>query len=241
VNEIVQEEPLFSHDAESLGILASIGIQKGKPFKPDARMQKILSEAAIVGTTALRSINFNNRDKTVQMYPNSKTWEVGFAGGSYQFMDKDVSLNNNRARFHFYATGITPAMVNPGVGKGSQYLIGARDSDGVPFDGAKTYKMHIAPDVPMKNFWDVTLYDNQTRSLMQTDQEYPGVTSIDEGVVKNADGSYDITFSPKKPEGKANWLQTIPGKGWNILWRVYSPTQPWFDKTWQPGDVVLVK
>ena len=241
VNEIVQEELLNSHDAESLGLLASIGIQKGKPFKPDARMQKILSEAAAVGTAALRSINFNNRDKSVKMYPNSETWEVGFAGGSYKFMDKDVSLINNRARFHFYATGITPAMVNPGVGRGSQYLIGARDSDGKPFDGAKTYKMHIAPNVPMKNFWDVTLYDNQTRSLMQTDQEYPGVTSIDEGTVKNADGSFDIIFSPTKPEGKANWLQTIPGKGWNILWRVYSPTQPWFDKTWQPGDVVLVK
>ncbi len=241
VNEIVQEEPRFSHNAESLGLLAAIGIQKGKPFKPDARMQKILTEASAVGTAALRSIVFNNRDKTVQMYPNSKTWEVGFAGGSYKFMDEDVSLINNRARFHFYATGITPAMVNPGVGRGSQYLIGARDSDGKPFDGSKTYTMHVAPNVPAANFWDVTLYDNQTRSLMQTDQEYPGVSSIDEGIVKNADGSFDIIFSPEKPKGKSNWLQTIPGKGWNILWRIYSPTQPWFDKTWQPGEVVLVK
>jgi hypothetical protein len=241
VNQTVQEEPLGSHDAESLGLLASIGIQKGKPFAPDARMRKILDEAAAVGTAAMRSIVFNNRDETVQMYPDNKTWELGFAGGSYEFLDKDVSLINNRARFHFYATGITPAMVNPIVGSGSQYLMGLRDSEGNPFDGTKTYTMHIAPDVPMENFWDVTLYDNQTRSLLQTDQDYPGVTSIDKGTVANDDGSYDIVFSPEKPDGDVNWLQTIPGKGWNLLWRVYSPTQPWFDKTWQPGAVELIK
>jgi hypothetical protein len=241
VNEIVQEEPHFSHDSETIGLLASIGIEKGKPFEPDARMSKIFDDAAKIGTATMRAIVFNNRDKDVQYYPNSETWEVGFAGGNYEFLRNDASLSNNRARFHFYATGITPAMVNPGVGKGSQYLIGARDADGNPFDGAKTYTMHVAPDVPMENFWDVTLYDNQTRSLMQTDQMYPGVSSIDEAIIKNADGSYDITFSPEKPEGEANWLQTIPGKGWNILWRIYSPTQPWFDKAWQPGEVVLKK
>ena len=241
VNEAVQEEPEGSHDAESLGLLASIGIQKGKPFAPDERMQKILDEAAAVGTAAMRSIVFNNRDPEVQVYPNSKTWELGFAGGSYEFMDQGVSLINNRARFHFYATGITPAMVNPGVGKGSQYLIGLRDSDGNPFDGAKTYRMQVAPDVPAENFWDVTLYDNQTRSLIQTDQQYPGVSSIDSGIVENDDGSFDITFSPEKPDGDVNWLQTIPGKGWNVLWRIYSPTQVWFDKTWQPGEIELVE
>ncbi|PVB59849.1 DUF1254 domain-containing protein [Labrenzia sp. 011] len=241
VNEIVQEEPYFSYDNESIGMLAAIGIEKGKPFAPDARMQKILKEAAAVGTAAMRSIVFNNRDETVRPYPNSKTWEVGFAGGSHEFLRNDASLSDYRARFHFYATGITPAMVNPGVGRGSQYMIGAHDSEGSPFDGAQTYTMHVPPDVPAANFWDVTLYDNQTRSLMQTDQNYPGVSSIDEAIVKNADGSYDITFSPEKPEGDVNWLQTIPGKGWNILWRIYSPTQPWFDKAWQPGEVVQVE
>ena len=194
-------------------MLASIGIQKGKPFKPDARMQKILTEAAAVGTAALRSIIFKNRDKTVRIYPNSKTWELGFAGGSYKFMDKDVSLNDYRARFHFYATGITPAMVNPGVGKGSQYLIGAKDSNGKPFDGSKTYKMHVAPNVPAANFWDVTLYDNQTRSLMQTDQDYPGVSSIDEGIVKNADGSYRHHLQPGKTQRQVQLVADYSRQG----------------------------
>ena len=92
-----------------------------------------------------------------------------------------------------------------------------------------------------ENFWALTHFDDQTLSLIQTDQEYPGVSSIDEASVKNADGYLDITFSPTKPDGDAKWLQTIPGKGWNMLWRIYGPEQVWYDGDWQPGEVVLVE
>ena len=92
VNLTVQEEPATSEDPEILGLLASIGIQKGKPFKPDARMQKILAEAAAVGTAAQRTILFRNRDENVVIWPGSKSWEVGFAGGSYEFLNDGVSL-----------------------------------------------------------------------------------------------------------------------------------------------------
>ena len=88
-----------------------------------------------------------------------------------------------------------------------------------------------------KSFWSFTLYDNQTRSELQTDQQFPGIDSNKKGLVKNADGSYDIYFSYKAPEGKeANWIQTAPGKGWNMLWRIYGPTKPWYDKSWKIGD-----
>jgi hypothetical protein len=148
---------------------------------------------------------------------------------------------DQRVRFHFFATGITSAMVNKMVGKGSQYMMGLRDSEGNPFDGGKTYKLNIPANVPMKEFWDVTIYDVQTRSLLQTDQQFPGITSADKGTITNADGSCDIYFGPTKPEGNVNWLQTIPGKGWHSLFRLYSPLEPWFDKTWRPGEVELVE
>ena len=188
VNQVVQEEPNSAFSPEILGILASIGIEKGKPFAPDARMKAILDDAANVGNATQRVIQWNARDESFAAYPGSKTWEPGFAGGSHEFMRDGVRLINERERFHFYATGITPAMVKPAVGLGSQYLEGLRDSEGRRFDGSKTYKLHILPDVPAANFWDVTIYDMQTRSLLQTDQAFPGVTSKDKAVIQNADG-----------------------------------------------------
>ena len=241
VNITVQEEPNSAEDPEILGLLASIGIQKGKPFAPDARMQKILTEAAAVGTAAQRTILFRNRDENVVIWPGSKSWEVGFAGGSHEFLNDGVSLINSRTRFHFYATGITPVMVKPPVGAGSQYVIGLRDAEGKALDGSKTYRIHIPPNVPAKRFWDITVYDNQTRSLLQTDNPYPGVTSIDPAVAKNADGSFDVYIGPEKPDGKVNWIQTVPGKGWNMLWRIYGPTQVWYDRGWRPSEIELVR
>ena len=241
VNITVQEEPNSAENAEILGLLAAIGIQKGKEFAPDDRMKKILDDAAKVGTATQRSIIWNNRDENVVIWPGSKSWELGFAGGSYEFLNDGVSLINSRTRFHFYATGITPVMVKPPVGAGSQYVIGLRDAEGNPLDGSKTYKIHVPPNVPAKRFWDITVYDNQTRSLLQTDNPYPGVTSIDKATVQNADGSYDVFIGPEKPEGEVNWIQTDPSKGWNMLWRIYGPTQVWYDKGWRPSEIEMVK
>ncbi|MGB5615322.1 MAG: DUF1254 domain-containing protein [Desulfobacterales bacterium] len=241
VNTTVQEELNSAQDAEMLGLLAAIGIEKGKPFQPDARMKKILAEAAQVGTAVQRSIIWRNRDESVVMWPGSKSWEVGFAGGSYAFEHDGVSLIDDRVRFHFYATGITPAMVKPPIGAGSSYVIGLRDAEGEQLDGSKTYKIHIPPNIPAKRFWDITVYDNQTRSLLQTDNPYPGVTSIDKATVKNADGSYDVYIGPKKPDGNVNWIQTDPSRGWNMLWRIYGPLQAWYDKKWRPSEIEMVK
>jgi hypothetical protein len=240
VNEVVQEEPNAAFSPEVLGMLASIGIEKGKEFKPDARMQKILSEAAVVGTAAQRSIIWRNRNENVKIWPDSKSWEIGFAGGSHAFDNNGVRLINERTRFHYYATGITPVMVKPPVGAGSQYVIGLRDSEGEILNGSHTYKLHIPANVPAERFWEITVYDNQTRCMLQTDQRLPGVTSIQSDVVQNADGSYDVYFGPEKPEGDVNWIQTIPNKGWNVLWRIYSPTQVWYDKAWRQGEIERV-
>ena len=92
----------------------------------------------------------------------------------------------------------------------------------------------------LNNFWSVTLYDPNTRSLLQTVQPKPSVNTFDEPE-QNADGSYDIYFGPKAPEGKEkNWIQTVPGKGWFTQFRLYGPLEPFFDQSWKPDDIMEV-
>ena len=242
INEVVQSEPAQGQDPEILGYFASIGIEKGKPFKPDARMKKILIEAAKVGSVTARTLISRPRDEAFLLFPeHSKVWTNPFVGGSYKFEINGVSLIDARAAFHFYATGITPAMAKKIVGKGSKYAVAYLDKDMNPLDGSKTYRVHIPANVPAKDFWSFTLYNNQTRSMLQTDQRFPGLDQNKKGLVVNRDGSVDVYFGPKPPKGyEANWIQTIPHRGWNMLFRVYGPLDPWFDKTWYPGDPELV-
>jgi hypothetical protein len=240
INEVVQAEPSEGQDPELLGLLASIGIKKGQPFEPDARMKKILTEAADVGAATVRTLAARPRDERFYYYPGEGVWATPFPGGSHEFIEDGAVVLDGRAYFHFYATGITPAMTSKMVGKGSQYAMAYTDAEGSPLDGSKTYKVRLPPNVPAKDFWSFTLYDNQTRAMLQTDQRFPGVSSLDEGLQQNADGSYEVYFGPDAPAGKeSNWIQTVPGKGWNMLFRLYGPLDPWFDKTWRPGDPEL--
>lgn len=237
VNSIVQEEPSASQSPEILGLLASIGIKKGEPFEPDERMRGILEDAIKVAGAGFRVVLYDSRDPEAQVFPNSG-WEHPWVGGSHEFMNDGARLINARTRFHFYATGITPAMVTPSVGKGSQYIAGIRDANDQPLDGSKTYKVNLPPDVPANDFWAFTLYDVQTRSMLQTDERFPEISSKMDSPVPNEDGSIDIFFGPESPEGKeANWVQTVPGKGWHMLFRLYGPEQAWFDGTWRPSEI----
>jgi hypothetical protein len=242
LNEIVQEEPSEALDPERLGLFASIGIEKGKPFAPDARMKKILTEAAAVGNATSRAILFRTRMKDAPLYLGS-AWTTTFVGGSYEFLSQPGVRNPDaRTLFHYYATGITPAMAMKMVGLGSQYAAAFVDSQGRPLDGGKTYKIHLPPNIPAKDFWSFVLYDNQTRSMLQTDQQFPGIGSQTKGIVISPDTSVEVWFGPNAPKGhEANWVQTVPGKGWNVLLRLYGPGQSWFDKSWKPGEFELVE
>jgi hypothetical protein len=238
LNQVIQDEPTESIDPVTLGFYASIGIQKGKTFTPDARMKKILTEAAQVGDATARALCYRWRIKEGFFYPNS-AWRTGFLGG-YKFEDNGALILDAYSFFFFYATGITPAMDSKMVGQGSQYMGAFIDSMGNPLNGGKDYKLHLPTNIPVNNFWSVILYDNQTRSMLQTDQKWPAVSSQNKGIEVNADGSVDVYFGPLAPVGKENnWVQTIPGKGWNVLLRLYGPLQPWFDKTWRPGEIEL--
>jgi hypothetical protein len=239
VNQLVQEEPADSEEPELLGQLLAIGIQKGKAFAPDERMKKILTDAAAVGNATSRAIEFRSRTKENFYYPG-KAWFV--PTGFYLFLDNGARLLDARTMFFYAYTGVTPAMVMKMVGVGSQYAIAALDSESNYLDGGKNYKLNIPANPPAKNFWSITVYDTQTRSMLQTDQQFPAKGSRSTGIQKNADGSYDLYFGPTAPTGKENnWVQTVPGRGWFTILRLYGPLEPWFNQSWKPGEFELLK
>jgi hypothetical protein len=253
VNELVQEEPPESGDPELLGLLAAVGIVHGKPFEPDARMRKILEDAVVVGNATARTVTFAPRpEEGFAFYPDSAWTNSLFAGG-YQFLDPPPEITadgpvfapsdgarklNSSTWFFYMATGITPAMSMRLTGIGSQYLAAMCDSEGNFLDGSRNYRMTLPPDIPESRFWSLLMYDTQTRSMLQTDQRFPRLGSQSGTVETNADGSTDIYFGPTAPVGKeSNWLQTVPGKGWWTIFRLYNPLQSFFDKTWKPGEI----
>jgi hypothetical protein len=239
LNKVVQEEPTDTVDPTTLGMWASIGIQKGKPFAPDARMKKILTEAAAVGDATARAVSYRMRSRAGYYFENSN-WRLPFFGG-YQFEWQPGVANLDAAAFFFFlATGVTPSMDTKIVGEGSIYPWTALDANSQPLDGGKSYKLHLPPDIPAKQFWSVIVYSTQTRSMIQTDDRFPSVSSQNKDLIVNEDGSVDVYFGPKPPPGKKpNWVQTIPGETWFTILRLYGPLEPWFNKTWQPGEIEL--
>ncbi|MBB3933725.1 hypothetical protein GGR25_004803 [Kaistia hirudinis] len=261
INENVQNEPATSYDVELAGQLAAIGIVHGKPFKPDARMKKILSEAAAVGQASGRALNW----RYAMQHPDwayyegshwgSMLWEGGaffetppplFEKGVFKPLPPTGARTlDSRTAFYYAYTLDSPGMIMRIPGVGSQYLMGFLDADGKPFDGAKTYKVTLPKDIPAAAFWSFTLYDNQTRSMLQTPQKYPraGSQSYPSPAAEAvADGTTTIYFGPTQPEGVArgNWIQTAPEKGWFTILRLYSPLPSFFDKSWRPSEVELV-
>ena len=243
LDTIIQREPIDALGSESRGLLAAIGIVKGKPFNPDARMQRLLTEAAAIGDATARAALYSPREKGYFIYPDShSSWVMGFANKDVFFENDGARNLDARTSFYFGYTGVTPAMAVTHPGAGSDYAIAFKDSEKKAFDGSKTYKLHLPPNVPVNNFWAITIYDTQTRSMLQTSQSFPSVGSQSEGFQKNADGSYDVYFAPQAPEGKAaNWLQTVPGKSWFAILRMYGPLQPWIDKSWRPSEIEPVR
>ena len=260
INDLVQEEPGGTLSPEIMGSFAAIGIVKGKSFKPDARMKKIMSDAAAVGAATGRALNWRFRGKDDWAYYPGSAWYNMLWQGGYNFETPPPAVTKKGikpypptgyrmldSRFGFFsvATGVTPAMAMRLTDVGSQYLLAAVDKDKKYFDGAKTYKVRLPKNIPENNFWSLTVYDNQTRSMLRTPQRFPRAgsqTYPTPAAVANRNGSYDIYFGPKAPKGKeSNWIQTVPGKGWFTILRIYSPLEPYFDKSWRIGEIELVE
>jgi len=216
-------------------------------------MRKILEDAVVVGNATARTVSLAPRpEEGFGYYPDSQWFNMLFAGG-YEFLDPPPQITaegavpspsdgarklNARTAFFYAYTGITPAMCMRLTGIGSQYVFATRGGDGEFLDGARSYRLTLPPGIPESRFWSVMVYDRQTRSMLQTDQPKPDLGSQSGTVETNADGSISIYFGPTPPDGKAsNWLQTVSGKGFFVILRLYSPLPSFFDKTWRPSEI----
>ena len=244
LDHVIQKEPIDFIDPELRGLAAAIGIRKGMPFAPDERMKKILTEAVAVGNATARAMSFHERNPLTSIYKNSR-WETMFPEVDYKWVNEKGGGRNldARTKFFYIATLNTPALLGKLVGVGSRYAYVTLDSSGTSFDGAKNYRLNVPKNVPAKNFWSLVLYDPQTRSELQTSQPFPSKNDKRDKMVANADGSIDIHIGPKAPAGKeVNWVQSVPGKGWFALFRVYGPLEPWYDeKAWRLGEIEEVR
>ncbi len=261
INENVQGEPATSYDPELAGQLAAIGIQKGKPFAPNEGMKKILAGAANVGCAVGRCLNWRYAVSHPEWayYPDSQWGNMLFEGGAFfetpppAFEDgmfkphppTGARTLDSRTAFYYAYTLDSPGMIMRIPGVGSQYLMAFLDADGKPFDGAKTYQVTLPPGIPARAFWSLTLYDNQSRSMLATPQRYPraGSQSYPSPAAEaGADGSTTVYFGPAQPSGvqRGNWIQTDPEKGWFTILRLYSPLPSFFDKSWRPSEIERV-
>jgi hypothetical protein len=240
VAKFINEEPPHERDRMILGMLQPLGIEKGKPFNPDARQTQILTEAAQVGEVMARTIGYEKRFKGVTVWPGKK-WEISLFLKETNQEAPHYTEFDERASWFYEAVGVSVGMMGRTVGYGQVYLESSKDAAGEWLDGGKHYTLHVAPNAPVAQFWSFTVYDNETRCFVDTG--VPPDRSSRDDIIKNADGSVDLYFGPQAPAGKpqANWIKTIPGKGWFTYFRLYGPTQPYFDRSWVLSDIERVE
>jgi hypothetical protein len=229
-NEVVQE-----HDRVMMAMLKPLGIEKGQPFKPNDRQRKILAEAALVGEAMAKANTFEKRFNDVLYRPETHwkyviVWHWTHETEYYHQLDEMAS-------YSYEAIGTNRAMATQKPGIGQAYLGAYKDSKGKWLDGGKSYRLHIPPNPPMKEFWSVTIYDVDTRCPIDNEQQIADLSSRMD-LIENNDGSVDLYFGPEAPEGKEkNWIPTVPDKGWFAYLRLYAPTEPYFERSWILPDI----
>lgn len=239
LNKVVQSEPVMERDRLILAQLRFLGIEKGKPFKPDARQKMILTEAAIVGEAMAKA---NTSDKRVEPpFWEGTNWKHALVVAVDQRAENYDQLDE-RAAWFYEAVVISKGMLTQTPGIGQRYIASYKDKDGHWLDGGKTYKLRVPANPPAKRFWSVTAYDEDTRQMPITEQGRPDISSRKNNIVNNSDGSIDVYFGPKAPKGQeTNWVQTVPDKGWFAYFRFYGPTEAFFDKSWGLPDIEIMK
>ena len=241
LNEIIQYEPKELFGAEQLGRLATLGIEKGKTFSPDARMRRILDQGARQGVAMSRAIVYASRDPEIKYWPNRR-WEKMFLHNT-TFERGGVNDIDARTLWHYQAIVVSPNLVSTTPGQGTAYLTAFRDNKGAYLDGGGQYKSRVPANPPVQRFWAVTAYDPTTRGLLDAGgNTNTSVGSLDDPIV-NADGSVDVFFGPTTaPKGKEkNWVRTAPDKGFFVVFRFYGPTGGYIEKTWVLNDFELVE
>lgn len=231
-SETVEPRDRFFH--------AMLGIEKGKPFRPDERQSQILSDAAALGFRMSQALSMTPRLNNAKGYAGTQ-WDWVLTLNPNQETENYSQLDE-RTDYTFEAITVAEGMIKQIPGAGSQYMSAAKDKTGQWLDGGNPYRLRIPPNVPATEFWAVTVYDNLSRSMVQTDTQRAGIDSKKAGLQQNTDGSVDVFFGPTPPAGKeSNWIKTLPGKGWFAYFRWYGPTQAFFDQTWRLPDIESIR
>lgn len=237
---VLEPEPPEARDGYFLAMLRSLGIEKGKPFSPDDRARKILADAAISGDLMARAIAYDKRFPETRVWPGAH-WEYSNMVTLDQ-QTRTFSQLDERVSWFYEAIGNSVGMQGKTLGFGQVYLETAKDQAGAWLDGGKSYRLRVPPNAPVKQFWSFTLYDNLTRGPLLSPQGAADISSRKEGLERNSDGSVDLFFGPTKPMGSnANFVQTVPGKGWFTYFRLYGPTEAYFNKQWALPDIVEIR
>lgn len=238
--QFVNEDTVQDRDRIMMGMLQPLGIEKGKPFQPTERQKKILMEAARVGEVMARTIGFEKRFDGARVWPG-KQWEISLYLKETNQEAPHYTQIDERASWFYEAVGVSTGMMGRTVGAGQVYLEASKDAAGRWLEGGKSYHLRVPANAPVAQFWSFTVYDNETRCFVYTGVQ-PDRSSRDD-IVKNADGSVDLYFGPTAPAGKpeTNWIKTLPGRGWFTYFRLYGPTQPYFDRSWVLPDIERVR
>lgn len=232
LTRILNEEPLQQQDAAIMGMIEVLGIEKGKAFKPDTATQLNLRTAAQEAHAWLmdRLVTFG------QPYWSDSKWDIPvppIAVKSGFTWEADGILNVDARGIAFYSFFLPPKK----LGAGQSYLANFFDAKGQRLRGQETYGLHVPGDVPVKQFWSVTVYDHSTAGLIRNVSR-ASLDSYDRQAKRNGDGSMDVYFGPKPPQGmEANWIPTVAGHDWFPYFRLYGPEKPFFDKTWKLPDI----
>ena len=233
---VLQREPVAERDRFMMSFLKYLGLEKGKPFNPDARQQAILEEATLVGEAMAQANSFESRFEGVR-YREDALWEYVLAMDPSQRLGEFEQFDE-RAAWTYEAITTSAGMATKKPGVGSTYLGGYKDTNGDWLDGSENYKLTVPANVPMTQFWSVTVYDQATRCLIDNGSERADRSSRHPLVV-NDDGSVDLFFGPDNaPEGKENnFIKTNSGDGFFVYFRLYGPTEPYFDRAWSLPDL----
>jgi len=239
--EILNREPVQERDRIMMAMLRPLGIEKGKPFRPDERQKKILTEAALVGEAMAKANDFDKRQMELSHYNDAVQWHLSLCLDPNQEAKFYTQLDERAAWFYEAAT-TSKGMVTKTPGLGQVYLGAYKDRDGNWLDGANTYRLHVAPNAPVKQFWSLTIYEVDTRSLIQNKQQIADRSSRQPDLLKNADGSVDLYVGPSAPKGfEKNWIPSVPGRAWFAYFRLYAPTEAHFNRTWILPDFEKMK
>ncbi|MCW1925690.1 DUF1254 domain-containing protein [Luteolibacter arcticus] len=243
LSAFINNNPVQARDLFFMGMLKPLGIEKGKEFKPDARQRGILEEAAKMGDAIGRVMLFEGPDRFRQAEPFAGSkWHWVFQVNPVQQTDAYGQLDE-RLHYTFGAIYTTPALGVMKAGPGGNYVQAFKDKDGNRLDGGKSYRLHVPASAPAEQFWSLTLYDTATRSMIQNPGNDAARSSLDK-LKTNSDGSLELYFGPagSAPAGlEANWIETVPGKGFYPMMRFYTPKAGLFDGSWKLPDIEIVK